>query len=65
MDAKGLGHTALVGWRDKVADGVAKPVSDRSRFDADEVRAVVGAAFFALSVYYVAGTVKRAIASAR
>jgi hypothetical protein len=65
MDAKGLGNTALVGWREQVAKGVAGPVSSHSRFDADQVKAVVGALFFALSVYYVASAVRRMVAESR
>ena len=65
MKATELGQTALVGWRDKAADRVAKPVSERTRFDEEQVRAVVGALFFGLAVYYVAGTVKRAADAGR
>jgi hypothetical protein len=65
MDATALGQTALTGWREKVADGVARPVSARTPFDDEQVRAVVGGLFFALSVYYVIGTARRAVGRAR
>ena len=45
----------------KLADAVAEPVAKRSALDDDQVRAAIGAAFFLLSVVYVAGPVKRLI----
>ncbi|TFV55688.1 hypothetical protein E4P41_16825 [Geodermatophilus sp. DF01-2] len=59
MDPVFLGKAGLQGWRAKVADAVAGPVSRHSGLSADQVQAVVGTAFFALSVVYVAGTLKR------
>jgi hypothetical protein len=59
MDRVELGKAGLQGWRAKVGDAVAGPVARRSRFSDDQVRAVIGALFFALSVMYVAGTLKR------
>jgi hypothetical protein len=38
---------------------VARPIARRSSVAADQVQAVLGAAFFALSVVYVVGTVRR------
>ena len=61
MDAKRLGETALVGWREKVADVVAKRVPIRS----DRARAAVGAVFFALALRYVVQTIARAARQAR
>jgi hypothetical protein len=59
MDAESLGKAGLQGWRAKVGDAVAGPVSQHSPLTDDQVRAVVGGLFFALSVVYVAGTVWR------
>ncbi len=59
MDAISFGKAGLQGWRAKVADAVAGPVARRSGVADDQVRAIVGAAFFVLSVVYVVGTVKR------
>ena len=61
MDAISFGTAGLQGWRAKVADAVAQPVARRSGVSDDEVRAVVGAAFFLLSVVYVVGTVRRLV----
>ena len=58
-----MGQAGLAGWRAKVADAVAAPVARRSGLDDDQVRAAVGALFFALSVVYVVGTVKRMTAA--
>ncbi len=61
MDAKRLGETALVGWREKVAGTVAERVPMRS----DRVRAAIGAIFFALALRYVVKTVGRAARETR
>ena len=59
MDALDVGKAGLQGWRAKVADAVAEPVASRSPLTDEQVRAVIGGLFFALSVVYVVGTVKR------
>jgi hypothetical protein len=65
MKATEVGETALVGWREKAAAGVASPVAQRTPLDEEQVRALVGALFFALALYYVVGTMRRAISTAR
>jgi len=55
-NAADLGQTALVCWREKVASGIAGPVSERTRLSDDQARALVGVLFFALALYYVVGT---------
>lgn len=57
-----MGKAGLQGWRVKAADAVAGPVSKRSPLSDDQVRAAVGALFFALSVTYVYGTLRRLLA---
>lgn len=59
-----VGHAGLQGWREKVADGVAEPVSNRTPLDEDQVRAIIGGAFFVLSIMYVVKTVRAAAARA-
>ncbi len=59
MDAVSFGKAGLQGWRAKVGDAVAGPIARRSGFTDDQVRAAVGAVFFALSVIYVLGTIRR------
>ena len=60
-----LGQTGLQGWREKVADGIAEPVARRAPLDSEQVRALLGAAFFALSVVYVVKTLTAATREAR
>jgi hypothetical protein len=60
-----LGQAGLQGWREKVADGIAEPVAKRAPLDSDQVRAVVGAAFFVLAVMYVVKTLSAAMQAAR
>jgi hypothetical protein len=62
MDTVSLGKQGLAGWREKVADVVSPQVSKRAPLSEDQVRALIGATFFALSVYYVVDTVRRAAA---
>jgi hypothetical protein len=65
MKTAELGQTALVGWREKVAGGIAAPVAERTGLSDEQVRGLVGALFFGLAVYYVAGTLRRAATAAR
>jgi hypothetical protein len=65
MKATELGQTALVGWREKAAAGVAGPVSERTPLADEQVRALVGALLFALALYYVIGTLRRALTATR
>jgi hypothetical protein len=60
-----LGHAGLTGWREKVADLVAPPVARKGPINEQQARAIVGGAFFALSVWYVATTVARMVKAAR
>jgi hypothetical protein len=60
-----LGQAGLQGWREKVANGISQPVANRAPLEEDQVRAVVGAAFFALAVVYVVKTISAATRQAR
>ena len=60
-----LGQAGLQGWREKVADGIAEPVARRAPIDSDQVRALLGAAFFVLSVLYIAKAVAAATRETR
>lgn len=59
MDGVSIGEAGLKGWREKAANAVAGPVSRRSPLSDEQVRGAIGALFFALSVVYVLGTVRR------
>lgn len=52
-----MGTAGLQGWRSKVGDVVAQPLAQRTPLADEQIRAVLGAAFFALSVLYVVKTV--------
>jgi hypothetical protein len=54
-------QAGLVGWREKLATRVDKPVSKRTPLKADQVRAILGAIFFVSSALYVGRAVARAI----
>jgi hypothetical protein len=60
-----IGQTGLQGWREKVANGISQPVANRAPLDEDQVRAVIGAAFFVLAVIYVVKTISAATRQAR
>jgi len=60
-----LGMSATTGWRSRVADAVATPVSRVAPVEPDQVRAAVGATFFLLSLYYVIQTGRRAAQQVR
>ena len=55
-DLRQIGQAGLKGWRAKVGDVVASPVAKRSPLGEDDVRAAVGAVFFALATVYVIRT---------
>lgn len=55
-----IGTAGLQGWRRKVGDAVAEPVAQRTPLAGDQVKAAIGALFFALSVMYIVKTVSAA-----
>ena len=60
MDPVELGNMAATGWRAKVADALADPLSKVARVKPEQARALVGATFFVLSLVYVVQTSRRA-----
>ena len=63
--ATDIGQAGLQGWREKVADAISPPVAKRAPLEEGQVRAVVGAAFFVLSVIYVGKTISSVTRKAR
>ena len=55
-----VGQAGLQGWRGRVADGVAGPVSSKTPLSEDQARALLGAVFFVLSVLYIVQTIRDA-----
>jgi hypothetical protein len=62
---KQVGHAGLIGWREKVADLVSPRAAKHGPVDEDQVRAIIGGAFFVLSIYYVAQTIARVLKADR
>jgi hypothetical protein len=60
-----IGQAGLSGWRQKVADTVAPPAANRGPVTEDQVQAVIGAAFYVLSVWYVITTTAKIIRQLR
>ena len=60
-----MGQAALPTWRGAIADRVASPAAKRTPLSEDQVRAAVGAVFFALATFYVVSTIVRIARGAR
>ncbi len=54
-------EAGLVGWREQFARRIEKPVSKRTRLDGRQIRAILGALFFAKSALYVGRAVRNAV----
>ena len=63
--ATDVGQAGLQGWREKVADAVSEPVAERAPLSEEQVRAIIGWTFFALSVLYVIKTVQALVRDAQ
>jgi hypothetical protein len=59
-----LGQAGLQGWREKVAVGVAQPVSKRTPLSEEQIRAIIGVTFFVLSVLYLVNAVRELVKQA-
>ena len=55
-----VAQAGLQGWREKLADGVAEPLSNRTPLQEDQVRALIGGVFFVLSVVYIVKSLRAA-----
>ena len=55
MKVKDVGNAALVGWREKAAEPVARKAPLRD----DYVRAAIGLVFLGLTIRHLAETVRR------
>ena len=60
-----IGTAGLQGWRRKVGDVVAEPLAERTPLAGEQIRAALGALFFALSVMYVVKTLTAAAGQLR
>jgi hypothetical protein len=46
-----LGEAALTGWRGSVGRAIAKPIAKRTRFDVEQIEALLGFLLLAYTVY--------------
>ena len=60
-----LGQAGLAGWRKSLADRVAPAAASKAPGSEDDVRAIIGAAFFVLALFYVISTLIRLVKTAR
>jgi hypothetical protein len=60
VDAVKLGQAGLVGWRRKVGERIADPISRRTRLSPDQAMAVLGAIFFLLTLRHFLHTLRAA-----
>jgi len=54
-------EAGLVGWRERLAQKIDKPVAKRTPLTVQQVRAILGALFFVKSALYVGRSIRRAL----
>jgi hypothetical protein len=54
-------EAGLVGWRERLAEKIEKPVTKRTPLTGRQLRAILGALFFVNSAVYVGRAVARAL----
>ncbi len=65
MDVTAMGQAGLTGWRRRLGDTVARPVSNRTTLSEDQVKALIGAIFLALTLYQFLKTVRHVLKAGR
>ncbi len=65
MNTVAMGKAGLTGVKGKVAQRVAGPVAERTRLSRDQVEALLGAAFLALSLWQFLRVARRVVAAGR
>jgi hypothetical protein len=46
-----VGEAALTGWRGRIGRAVAAPIAKRTRFDVEQIEAVLGLVLLAYTLY--------------
>ena len=46
-----MGEAALTGWRGQVGRVIAKPIAKRTRFDVEQIEAVLGLILLVYTIY--------------
>ena len=65
MNTAAVADATLRGWKGKLVDKVAQPVSERTSLSADQFRALVGVALLALSVWAVIKRIQKVVRAAQ
>jgi hypothetical protein len=60
-----LGQQALPSWRGAIANRLAPPAAKRTPLSEDQIRGILGAAFLAVSTFYVLSSIVRIVRRAR
>lgn len=60
-----LGQAGLKGWRAKVGDVAAEPVSERTPLSDEQVKSLIGGVFFVLALVYVLRTIATLVRESR
>jgi copper oxidase (laccase) domain-containing protein len=55
-----MGEAALTGWRGSVGRAIARPIAKRTRFDPEQIEAVLGLILLAYTIYRVGRPLVRA-----
>ena len=65
MDYTAMGTAGRSGLKGKVGEKVAERVSDKSRFDQDQIQALIGAVFLALAAWQFFKLVRQVLQAGR
>jgi hypothetical protein len=65
IDMRAVGRTGLTGWRGKLADQVAQPISERTKLSRLDAKALIGWLFLALAILQFVKLVRTAIRAGR
>ena len=65
MDVTAMGRAGLTGWRGKVGSRVAAPVAERTPLSQDQIEALIGALFLALSLFQFMKLLSRVLRAGR
>ena len=60
-----MGKAGLTGMRGRLGERVAESVSARSRFDEDQIKALIGGILLAISVYRLVKLIRDALRAGR
>ena len=65
MNTAAVADATLRGWKGKLVDRMAQPVSERTSLSVDQIRALVGLALLALSVLAVIKRIQKVARAAQ